>query len=175
VTIQPADWRGSLRASHADREHVIETLKVAFVQGRLTKDEFDTRVAQTLAARTYADLSMLTVDIPAGLTGLLAPFTDLPARLAGFPAGQVQARPPVQPARRRTSSAASAGLSVTVALVVLVGLTAQAGEAGFYMCVAFCLLVLPVARAQFLYSREQSRSGGQSPPGGDTRQAGLGA
>jgi hypothetical protein len=168
VTIQPGDWRGSLRASHADREHVIDTLKVAFVQGRLTKDEFDTRVAQTLAARTYADLSMLTVDIPAGLTGL-------PARLTGLPAEQVQARPPGQPARTPMSNAASAGLSVTVALVVLVVLTAQAGAAGFYMCVAFCLLVLPVARAQFLYSRQQSRSGDQPPPGGDTRQARLGA
>jgi Domain of unknown function (DUF1707) len=155
VTIQPGDWRGSLRASHADREHVIDTLKVAFVQGRLTKDEFDARVAQTLAARTYADLSMLTVDIPAGLAGLpvrLARLTDLPAE-------QVQARPPVQLARGPVRNAASAGLSVTVALVVLVVLTAQAGEAGFYMCVAFCLLVLPVARAQFLNSRDQSRSG----------------
>ena len=34
---------GHLRASHADREQVIETLKAAFVQGRLTKDELDTR------------------------------------------------------------------------------------------------------------------------------------
>jgi uncharacterized protein DUF1707 len=28
---------GHLRASHADREQIIETLKAAFVQGRLTK------------------------------------------------------------------------------------------------------------------------------------------
>ena len=33
--------RGLLRASHADRERVIDTLKIAFVQGRFTKDEFD--------------------------------------------------------------------------------------------------------------------------------------
>src|SRR5712691_9630651 len=43
----PAADPGRLRASHADRERVIDTLKAAFVQGRLTKDEFDTRVSQT--------------------------------------------------------------------------------------------------------------------------------
>lgn len=32
-----------LRAGHADREQVIEALKAAFVHGRLTKAEFDTR------------------------------------------------------------------------------------------------------------------------------------
>ena len=51
-----AGSRGYLRASHADREQVIETLKAAFVQGRLTKGEFDLRVGQAFAARTYAEL-----------------------------------------------------------------------------------------------------------------------
>ena len=49
-----AGGRGYLRASHADREQVIETLKAAFGQGRLTKGEFDLRVGQAFAARTYA-------------------------------------------------------------------------------------------------------------------------
>jgi hypothetical protein len=57
-----------LRASHADREQVLDMVKAAFVQGRLAKDEFDVRVARVLAARTYADLNALTADIPAGLT-----------------------------------------------------------------------------------------------------------
>ena len=50
----PGAGRGLLRASHADREQVIDVLKTAFVQGRLTKDEFDTRVGQTFTSRTYA-------------------------------------------------------------------------------------------------------------------------
>ena len=62
-----AAGRGRLRASHADREQVIGTLKAAFVQGRLTKDELDARVGQTLASRTYADLAAVTADLPAGL------------------------------------------------------------------------------------------------------------
>jgi hypothetical protein len=58
--------RGHLRAAHADREHVIDLLKVAFVQGRLAKDELDMRTGQALTARTYAPLAALTDDIPAG-------------------------------------------------------------------------------------------------------------
>ena len=65
---EAAGW-GRLRASHADREHVLDMLKAAFVQGRLAKDEFDMRVSQTLASRTYAELTALTADIPAGLIG----------------------------------------------------------------------------------------------------------
>src|SRR5215475_7905417 len=61
--------RGGLRASHADREQVIGTLKAAFVQGRLTRDELDARVDRVYASRTYAELGEVTADIPAGLTG----------------------------------------------------------------------------------------------------------
>jgi hypothetical protein len=61
-----AAGRGHLRAAHADREHVIDLLKAAFVQGRLTKDELDARAGQALTARTYAQLAALTDDIPAG-------------------------------------------------------------------------------------------------------------
>ena len=56
--------RSRLRASHADREQTIGLLKVAFVQGRLAKDEFDGRVDLTFAARTYAELTRLTEDLP---------------------------------------------------------------------------------------------------------------
>jgi Domain of unknown function (DUF1707) len=55
-----------MRASHADRDQAIDTLKTAFVQGRLAKDELDLRVGQVLASRTHADLGALTADIPAG-------------------------------------------------------------------------------------------------------------
>jgi hypothetical protein len=57
---------GRLRASHADRELVIEALKDAFVQGRLTRDELGARAGRALAARTGGELAALTADIPAG-------------------------------------------------------------------------------------------------------------
>ena len=71
---QPAG-AGRFRASHADREQVIDALANAFVQGRLTKDEFDSRVGQAFAARTHADLAPLTADIPL----VTAEFRDKPS------------------------------------------------------------------------------------------------
>ena len=75
-----AGGRGHLRASHADRDQVIGTLKAAFVQGMLAKDEFDLRVDQALASRTGAELAALTADIPAGLITAKPP---APARAHG--------------------------------------------------------------------------------------------
>jgi hypothetical protein len=61
-----AAGHGRLRASDADREHVIDTVKTAFADGRLDQDELDDRVGQTHAARTYAELATVTAGIPAG-------------------------------------------------------------------------------------------------------------
>ena len=69
----PPAGRGDLRASHADRERAIEVLKAAFVQGRLTKDELDLRVGQTLGSRTYAELAVVTADLPTGLAAARPP------------------------------------------------------------------------------------------------------
>ena len=73
--IAAAEGRGDghLRASHADREHVIGTLKAAFVQGRLTEDELDARLDQVYASRTYTELAEVTADIPIELTGAQPP------------------------------------------------------------------------------------------------------
>ena len=62
----PAAGRDQLRAGHADREQVIDALKTAFVDGRLTKNELAARTGRALTARTYADLAALTAGIPAG-------------------------------------------------------------------------------------------------------------
>ena len=70
--------RGRLRTSHADREQVIDVLKAAFVQGRLTKDEFEARVGHALLSRTYAELAAVTADVPAVLS--LASPSRRPAR-----------------------------------------------------------------------------------------------
>jgi hypothetical protein len=56
--------RAHLRASRADREQVVDTLQAAFAQGRLARDEFDTRVGRALAARTYADLAAAGAGLP---------------------------------------------------------------------------------------------------------------
>ena len=56
--VRARDWRTRplVKAGWlADREYVIDTLKTAFVHGRLTRDGLDARAGQALAARTYAD------------------------------------------------------------------------------------------------------------------------
>ena len=67
-----------LRAARADRERVIDLLKAAFVQGRLDRDEFDARIGQAVASRTYGELAAVTADLPAELIG--APPRRPPAR-----------------------------------------------------------------------------------------------
>jgi hypothetical protein len=67
---------------HPDREQAISALKAAFVQERLTSDEFDARVGQALASRTRAELAAITADIPVGPVG---PVGVEPVRLADQP------------------------------------------------------------------------------------------
>jgi Domain of unknown function (DUF1707) len=73
--IAAAEGRGrsDLRASHADREQATKQLKVAFVQGRLDKDEFDARVGQALTGRTYTELAAVTAGLPAAPTAARPP------------------------------------------------------------------------------------------------------
>ena len=47
--------RDRLRASDAGRERVIDTLKIAFVQGRPAKDEFSTRAGHYAGFRHVPD------------------------------------------------------------------------------------------------------------------------
>lgn len=53
-----------LRASHEDRDAVIETLRVAAGDGRLTAEELDERLEVAFNARTYGELATLTADLP---------------------------------------------------------------------------------------------------------------
>jgi Domain of unknown function (DUF1707) len=63
----------ALRASHQDRDRVIEALRVAAGDGRLTLDELDQRIELAMAALTYAELAPLTADLPAAGTPLSSP------------------------------------------------------------------------------------------------------
>jgi hypothetical protein len=149
-----AGGRGHLRASHADREQVIGTLKSAFVQGMLAKDEFDQRVGQALASRTYAELAALTADLPAGLAAALPP---KPARAGG------------QPVLRPGQIATGATMLYTGAWVYAL-LSPKAGENPVPAVLVFLggfvyLLVLAVAAGVAHENRQDKRSGGQRPWG----------
>jgi hypothetical protein len=62
---QPGDTGPELRASHADRDRAVEQLRIAAGDGRLTAEELDERLEAALTARTYSELAVLTVDLPA--------------------------------------------------------------------------------------------------------------
>jgi len=75
--------QAELRASHTDRDRVVELLRVAAGDGRLTAEELDERLEAALTARTYSELAVLTTDLPE---------TRPPAGLAGQAAGLAQDR-----------------------------------------------------------------------------------
>jgi hypothetical protein len=150
----PAAGRGHLRASHADREQVIETLKAAFVQRRLDRAECGLRAGQALVARTYAELAALTADLPAGPTKTQPP---APAQLR---AERRVARPgPVIAA----ATAAYAGLWVSV--VFLSNHTGQAPWAAPLIFGGFgvYVFILVISVAHMVALRREPRSGGRSP------------
>jgi hypothetical protein len=62
--------RSELRASHEDRDRVVEMLRVSAGDGRLTAEELDERLERAMTARTYGELANLVADLPA--TGSVA-------------------------------------------------------------------------------------------------------
>ncbi len=101
---------GQLRSSAAEREHVIDVLKTAFAEGRLTKEECEDRIGLALGPRTYAELAKLTSDLPTGPSGWLRP-------------APVPALRPVN--RMAIASLVSAVFPVVPLLPVLLGLIAH--------------------------------------------------
>jgi hypothetical protein len=60
---------GEMRAADADRERVAERLRIALAEGRLNLHEYDERLREAYAAKTYAELDKLLVDLPAVAPG----------------------------------------------------------------------------------------------------------
>ena len=65
--------RSELRASHDDRDRVVELLRVSAGDGRLSADELDERLELALTARTYGELARLVADLPAAGSVASAP------------------------------------------------------------------------------------------------------
>ena len=154
-----AAGRSHLRASHADRERVINVLKAAFVQGRLTKEELHARVDQTFASRTYAELAAITADLPAGL----AP--PEPVRKPARGEGQ---RPVARPGPViRAATVLYAGVWPLALLVPWPkgtdGDSAMAAVLIFTTTLVYLLVVL-IAVGHMIAARREEHSGGQLPP-----------
>jgi hypothetical protein len=181
---------GRLRAADADREHVIDLLKAAFVAGRLTKDELGARAGRALTAQTYAELAVLTDDIPAGP----------PAASPPRPSARPRSRPK-RPRRVRNAAVGSVS-SVTVGFLsfcygaslddhttllflylTLLSLITAAGIMGYGILTAVAArrpgAQLPPRTGQGQRGRglegQQRGSTGDNPPHPDTRNVQISA
>jgi hypothetical protein len=153
-----AGGHGHLRASDADRAHVIDTLKAAYVDGLVTKDEFDARVSQTFASRTHAELAPVTADLPAGLA--VAQQRPSPAPAGGNAPEGANVGPG---GRAILAAAVFAGL----ALVISVSAGPFASTAAFLLLLGGAggaLVSLFLLGTRMRGSRRDKRSGGQLPP-----------
>jgi hypothetical protein len=56
----------ALRVADTEREAVAGVLREQHLQGRLTSDEFQERLDQCFAAKTYGELDALVADFPGG-------------------------------------------------------------------------------------------------------------
>jgi hypothetical protein len=90
----------SIRASDADRDVVVEALREAYTEGRLTRDEFDERMSAAYASKTWGQLRELTVDLPVQpVLGADVPGRQLPVPSAAppHPAWRAAADPVAEP------------------------------------------------------------------------------
>ena len=89
-----------IRASDQERESVVEVMRDAIIEGRLTFDEFEERTAAVSGAKTCTELRVPTPTCPSAAAWGRPPpaAAGRPAgRTARAPAGPDQAQPSVRP------------------------------------------------------------------------------
>jgi hypothetical protein len=136
--------RDRMRAGDADRERVAEQLRSAHAEGRLDLAEYDERVQQAWAARTYGELDRVTADLP-HLRPAPVPDDNLPAHRTG--------------GHRRNS--VSAWLSVSVINLVIWAIISLSTFSWIY---PWWIWVAGPWGAVLLARWISSRAGGASPP-----------
>ena len=154
--VKDASWGGDLlmatddpiRASDADRDVVVDALREAYTEGRLTRDEFDERMSAAYASRTWGQLRELTADLPVQpVLGADVPGRQLPAPSgpAPYPSWRAPDNPVVEPDPDATPAAPGrprrpVGLFVPVLIwTLLVAHGAAVFPALFVVAVVFLL------------------------------------
>jgi len=177
--VEPVAGRDRLRASDDDRERVIDALKVAFVEGRLTRGELDLRAGQAYCSRTYAELAAATADIRPRSPATRPPVTRPPAtrppatRLRPVPAWP----PPELPASAARRPANHWGLKwalvlATIALPIMIAEALATGSkdlfSGTTLAMMAYILGLRIALTNVVCARlDDDDPGG---PGGQRRR-----
>jgi len=85
---RPIQTRPELRASDEEREQVVAQLREHYGTGRLTEDELSARIDHAYAARTHAELDVLTHDLPAPPSTVPVPTANAKVDRVVTPAGR---------------------------------------------------------------------------------------
>jgi hypothetical protein len=123
-----AERREDLRAADVDRQFVAERLKSALDEGRLSLSEYDERLRDAYASKTYGDLDKVLADLP-GFTPLVEGSQVAPAP-AIYPTAAARQEISGRPLRAvpswllRIWSAWLVAVSVTMVIWVLTSISA---------------------------------------------------
>jgi hypothetical protein len=126
-----------IRASDQERESVVDVLRDAFTDGRLTFDEFEERTAAAYAAKTWAQLWELTADLPA--QPLLG--ADLSHRPEAAPP-----QPVLPPGRPRRAGRGRAFDRVLPVLFVWIVISAASGSPSIAAALSFIFICVLATR-----------------------------
>jgi hypothetical protein len=128
-----------IRASDQERESVVDVLRDAFTDGRLTLDEFEDRTSAAYAAKTWTDLRELTADLPAEpLFGTDLSHQAQDPRPAAMP-------PATLPARRRRDRPFDRLLPVLFVWILISAAAGSPDMAGALSFVFICVLACRLA------------------------------
>jgi Domain of unknown function (DUF1707) len=129
-----------IRASDQERESVVDLLRDAYTDGRLTLDEFGERTAAAYAAKTWADLRELTADLP--VQPPLGSDVDHP------PQGTRPQEVPPGPGPRRAGGGRPLGRLLPV-LFVWILISAAAGSPDTAAALSFVFICLLACRVGY--------------------------
>jgi Domain of unknown function (DUF1707) len=130
-----------IRASDRERESVVDVLRDAYTDGRLTLEEFEERTSSAYASKTWTDLRELTADLP--VEPVLG--ADLPQRQPRALAAAQQMVPSV-PRPRQGGRDRSLGRLLPVIFVwIMISAAAGSPDTAAALSVVFiCLLACRV-------------------------------
>ena len=122
-----------IRASDQERESVVDVLRDAYTDGRLTLEEFDERTSAAYASKTWADLRELTADLP--VEPVLG--ADLPQRQQ--PAAQQVV--PLVPRPRHGGRDRPLGLLPVIFVWIMIAAAAGSPDTAAALSVVFIVLL----------------------------------
>ena len=154
----------SVRAADADRERVLEVVRQAHAEGRLTTTEFYDRLEGVYQAKTFGELDELVVDLPAGtaVAPLAVPSPQRAAVARPDPAGLL-AQMPTQLRAVWITWATVVSINVLIWLIVSVTAFADNDQMAYFWPI-WVAGPWGVVNAGITLSWRLNRKDGREPP-----------